>query len=110
MDFYDLLDQIDQEVARRKSDEADLDAAYGEALQAVIKRMVEGRKTQAFEDRLLAALRSLSKAQGGRPVSTTRLAVELGQTTWSTWYYLAKLERRGLIHRPAGSKSGWAAS
>jgi Mn-dependent DtxR family transcriptional regulator len=43
-------------------------------------------------------------------VRTTRLATELGQSTWATWYYLTRLEARGLIYRPSGKKSGWLAA
>jgi hypothetical protein len=110
MEFDLLLDQIGEEAIRHTRDGLALDAAYAAALSVVFMRLVEGRKTEAFEDRILDTLRSLSRAQGGRPVRTTRLAVELGQSTWTTWYYLTRLEARGLIHRPGGKKSGWLAA
>ena len=109
LDFQRMLDQIDGEVARRMAAGADRDSAYAAAVPEVIKRLVEGRKAEAFEVRLIETLRRLSRGQGGRPVRTTRLATELGQSTWATWYYLTRLESRGLIVRPGGPKSGWMA-
>ncbi len=104
-----LLTQVGEEAGRRMTGGADIDAAYSAAVTEVFKRLVEGRQTEAFETRLLDTLRSLSRAQGGRPVRTTRLATELGQSTWATWYYLTRLEARGLVVRPGGKKSGWVA-
>jgi hypothetical protein len=104
-----MLDQLGEEVERRINAGEGIDAAYAAAIPEVLKRLVEGRKTEAFEDRIIETLRSLSRGGGGRPVRTTRLATELGQSTWATWYYLTRLESRGLIYRPGGKKSGWLA-
>lgn len=109
LDFSRMLDQIDAEVGRRMAGGADRDSAYAAALPEVFKRLVEGRKAEAFELRLIETLRKLSRGNGGRPVRTTRLATELGQSTWATWYYLTRLEGRGLVVRPGGPKSGWLA-
>ncbi|MEN6544444.1 MAG: hypothetical protein ABFE07_00205, partial [Armatimonadia bacterium] len=73
--------------------------------------IVEGDRVNPFEARILDELERAAKANGGRPVSTTALAVRLGvQNRVAMWRYLSSLERRGLIKRPFGqnSKSGWS--
>lgn len=105
MQFDQFIDQVGEEVDRLKAEGATLEDAHREALRVVFMRVVEGRKTDPFEDLLLEKLEDIARRQGGAPVKTVSLATELGQSQWNTWRYLSELEQRGLVYRPGGNKA-----
>lgn len=90
-------------------DSLDREAAYQKAIASVVMTAAEEQAVTPFEARLLDRLDRTARQNGGRPVATKRLAVELGgKDVWGVWYHLKRLEERGLVHRPEGPKSGWA--
>lgn len=58
---------------------------------------------------VLARLRELQR-WCGRPVPAALLADHLGKSERTARLYLRQLERAGYVQRPAGQRSGWAAS
>ena len=111
MEITAIIARIREEVDPRLEEGIEPDLAYALALGAVAQRIVETDRLDPFDARILDELERASKGNGGRPVSTTALAVRLGVgNRVAMWRHLSSLERRGLIKRPYGenSKSGWS--
>ena len=106
-----FLNSIKDEADRlQEEDGLSIDAAYERAVAAAIKAAAEMQEVSPIEKQVLAELKHASR--GGRPVSSTKLAVLLGiDSRYTMAYHLRNLERRGLVYRPGGarSKRGWAA-
>lgn len=111
MEITALIESIRDEVDPLLEQGIEPKQAYALALGAVAQRIVETDRLDPFEARILDELERVSKSNGGRPVSTTVLAVRLGiQSRATMWWHLSSLERRGLVKKPLGprSKSGWS--
>ena len=111
MNLTALIARIREEVDPLLADGIEPKQAYALALGAVTQRIVETDRLDPFDARILDELERASKINGGRPVTTTALAVRLGVgNRVAMWRHLSSLERRGLVKRPYGenSKSGWS--
>ena len=111
MELTALIESIRDEVDPLLSDGMEPKQAYALALGAVAQRIVETDRLDPFDARILDELERAGRSNGGRPVSTTTLAVRLGiQSRATMWWHLNNLERRGLVKKPLGprSKSGWS--
>lgn len=58
---------------------------------------------------IVTTLRDLQRWCGG-PVAGPVVADHVGLPPRTARYYLARLEQAGLVHRPAGPRSGWVAN
>jgi DNA-binding MarR family transcriptional regulator len=104
MDVETILDNLKREAVRLEAEGHSLKEAYGEALVIVFQRLAEEQAVNPFERRILNTLKT------GRPMSATRIAVELGiRSRFSMYRQLRSLEKRGLIYKTGGrhSKQGW---
>jgi hypothetical protein len=111
MELEALIQRIHEEVDPLLAQGIEPRQAYALALGAVAQRIVETDRLDPFDARILGELERAMKANGGRPVSTTYLAVRLGiESRFTMWWHMSRLERRGLVKRPLGanSKSGWS--
>lgn len=83
-----------------------LDIAYREAEHRVMMRNAEALEVDHFEVHILDTVEMLSPRDAD-PVPTMRLCVEMGMPYTTMVYHLTKLERKRLLHRPRGERSGW---
>lgn len=81
--------------------------AYQKAVAQIFMVAAESLDVSPFEARVLDVLDKLSPHNDVPPAATKRLAAHLGISDWSAWNYLSGLEKRGLVNRPQGSRSGW---
>ena len=101
-----LLENIRIEAARLQRDGLDIDAAYQQAIVVAIKAAAEAHGISPFEARILSEIDRIA-GETRRPVPTHRLCAELGTQYAAAFYHLRNLERRGLLSRPSGPRSGW---
>jgi hypothetical protein len=92
---------------RAENPDIDAPAAYEKAIVQIFMVTAESLDVSPFEARVLDVLDGLSPREHTPPVPTRKVAARLGISDWSTWYHLSRLEKRGLITRPQGGKSGW---
>ncbi len=105
-----LLENIRIEATKLQRDGLDIDSAYARALVEVVKVAAEAQDISPFEARILVAINDIQRHQGGLPVGTTRIKVELGiESRFAMYAHLRDLERRGLLMKAGGrnSKMGW---
>ncbi len=105
-----LLSEIRIQADKFQHEGLDIDAAYQRALVEVVKTAAEAQDISPFEARILAAMNDIQTRQGGLPVGTMRLQVELGiNSRFAMYAHLRDLERRGLVTKAGGrySKLGW---
>jgi hypothetical protein len=102
-----LLDNIKAEIERAVSAGIDRAEAERDVPAAVLSRMAYQQTVTPFEARILSETERAER-DIGRPVPTTAIATRCGVASRFTMYgYLRDLERRGLVCRPLGRKSGW---
>ena len=80
--------------------------AEQQAVTSVLARAAYAHTTTPHETRLLSIIDRIS-SETRRPVATHRICSEVGMEYFAAYYHLRNLERRGLLHRPAGPRSGW---
>lgn len=105
-----LLENIRIEATKLQRDGMGIDEAYARALVEVVKVTAEAQDISPFEARVLAAMNEIQRNQGGRPVGTMRVAVEVGvDSRFAMYAHLRDLEKRGLVMKAGGrnSKMGW---
>lgn len=101
-----LIDNIKREADRLQRQGQDIDSAYHDALVEVVKLTAEAQSVSPFEARLLAEIERIA-TETRRPVPTLHLCSVTGADYFAIYYHLRNLERRGLLHRPSGQRSGW---
>jgi hypothetical protein len=63
----------------------------------------------AFERQVMGMVRWLGR-RCGRPARTRLIAELLGRPVRTVRWWLRRMEQQGMVCRPAGPKSGWAAA
>lgn len=82
-----------------------IDEAYGKALAHAIAIQCEQHAfDDPFKSTLIAALEDLGGRRG--PISTVRIAVEVGGSPWQVWYHMSALQKKYGIVRMVGRR-GW---
>jgi len=82
------------------------DEAERQAVVAVMARASYAQTATPHETRLLAIIDRVA-SETRRPVATNRICSETGMDYFAAYYHLRNLEKRGLLLRPAGPRSGW---
>jgi predicted metal-dependent phosphotriesterase family hydrolase len=105
-DFSTVLTDIRKEIDRLVSEGIAQEEAVEQAVIGIIGKAAYEHTAAPHEYRLLEIISRIGK-ETGRPVATHRVCTETGSDYFITYYYLRNLERRGLLCRPSGPRSGW---
>ena len=101
-----ILFELRSEIDRLVADGIEQSEAISQAVDTVLSRAAYAETTSPHEARLLDVIERVS-ADTRRPVATHRICSEVGSDYFITYYHLRNLERRGLLCRPSGPRSGW---
>lgn len=101
-----ILAEIRSEIDRLIDAGVAQSEAEQQAVTNVMARAAYEQTATPHEAHLLSVIdRIVSETR--RPVATNRICSETGMDYFAAYWHLRNLERRGLLHRPAGPRSGW---
>lgn len=106
IDLSILLTDIRDEIDRLTGDGVPQDEAEQQAVTSVMARAAYAQTASPHETRIITIIDRLS-LQSRAPVSTHSICAEIGSDYFATYYHLRNMERRGLLVRPRGPRSGW---
>lgn len=106
IDLSIILTDIRSEIDRLVDEGLIQETAEQKAVTAVLARAAYAQTATPHELRLLSIIDRIA-SETRRPVATNRICSETGMDYFAAYYHLRNLERRGLVMRPAGPRSGW---